>query len=46
MNQNDPVFIDITESDKPLSFVGELATSALAVCIYVFILCLASIFGA
>lgn len=46
MTQNDPVFIEIPESDKPLSFVGEIAVSALAVCLYVFIVSVAFTFGA
>jgi len=45
-SDNDPVFIEISESDKPLSFVGELATSALAVVMFVFIVSVAFTFGA
>jgi hypothetical protein len=45
MNNNDPFFIEIPESDKPLSFVGELVVSALAVCGFVFIVSVAFTFG-
>jgi hypothetical protein len=45
MQDNDPVFIEIPENDKPLSFVGELAVSALALCAFVFIISVAFIFG-
>ena len=45
MNDNDPVFVEIPEEDKPLSFVGELAVSALAVCMFVFIISVAFTFG-
>lgn len=46
MEPNDPVFIEIPESDKPLIFVGELAVSALAVAMFVFIISVAFTFGA
>lgn len=43
---NDPVFIEIPESDKPLIFVGELAVSFLTTCMIVFIISVAFTFGA
>lgn len=45
MNNNDRVFIEIPENDKPLSFVGELAISALAVCGFALIFSIAFTFG-
>jgi len=45
MNDNDPIYIEIPESDKPLSFVAELAISALALCCFVFIVSVAFTFG-
>jgi hypothetical protein len=44
MNNNEPIFIDIPESDKPLSFVAELAISALELCGFVIIVSVAFTF--
>ncbi len=45
MQDNDPVFIEMPEQDKPLTFFGELAVSALAVCGFALIVSVAFTFG-
>jgi hypothetical protein len=45
MNNNGPIFIEIPESEKPLSFVCEMVVSALAVCGFALIVSIAFTFG-